>query len=235
MRTDRKGKVIEMTLKRKADAVGKYANAKISRLQNCYVRGNPREKTWARAQLANLRRMGTQAGSDWMSVGNELFEDWPVEELGVPEPQSRELLAVKAALQLYAYHQQSQNGIGMDLEIDGDTPEKRAMQRRSGSFGAACRGIQPDLDHANGVHARLRSLETASGFDDTVRIMRELIKLMRSASNPGVCRICYREFAKDLYLLQFDGIRDDVIMRWGRDYYMNRSNANDGDKSSEKH
>ncbi|WEV73655.1 type I-E CRISPR-associated protein Cse2/CasB [Bifidobacterium sp. ESL0798] len=218
----------------KADALGKFVNAKVSRLQRCYVYGNPREKTWARAQLARLRRMDTQGGNDWMAVGDELFEDWPIEELGVPEPKSRELLAVKAALQLYAYHQQSESSIGMNLAIDGDTPEKQAMQRRSGSFGGACRGIQPDLDHANGVHSRLRSLETSSSFEDSVRIMRELIKLMRSAANPRACRIYYRELAKDLYRLQFDGKRDGVIMRWGRDYYMTRSSANDGDKSSKK-
>ncbi|MDF7641707.1 type I-E CRISPR-associated protein Cse2/CasB [Bifidobacterium sp. ESL0784] len=213
--------------------MGKYVNGKVSRLQRCYVYGNPREKTWARAQLARLRRLDTQTGSDWMSVGDELFEDWRIEELGVPEPKSKELLAVKAALQLYAYHQQSESSLGMNLAIDGETPEKRAVQRRLGSFGGACRGVQPDLDRANGVHARLRSLETASSFEDSVRIMRELIKLMRSSANAVACRICYRELASDLYLLQFDGSHDDVIMRWGRDYYMTRSSANDGDKSSE--
>lgn len=213
-----------MALQTKADVVGKYVNTKVMRLQHGYVGDDPRQKTWARARLARLRRLDRVAGGDWMSVGDELFEDWP-EELGVPEPQSRKLRAVKAALQLYAYHQQSKSSMGMNLAIDGDTPQKRAAQRRIGSFGSACRAIQPDLDKANGVRNRLHALETAGDYDDTVRIMRELVRLMRGIDHPERCRISYRELAKDLYLLQFDAKRDDIIMQWGRDYYTNRSSS----------
>jgi CRISPR system Cascade subunit CasB len=155
-----------------------------------------------------------------MSIGNQLFTGWPEQILGTPNESSKALIAVKTALQLYAYHQQSET-TPMDVIIDGDTEDERHQQRLRGAFGRACRGINPDLDTSAGVRRRLGSIESASDFDGVKRNIRALILLLKSSrqTNPQDYQIDYRALSEDLYRLQFDSVRDSVFLRWGEEYF----------------
>lgn len=212
-------------------AIGTYVDMKIRALQVAYLNNKTQSAAHARAALSQLRRLDTSAYSPWMSIGNQLFTGWPEQILGTPNEYSKALLAVKAALQLYAYHQQSET-TPMDVIIDGGTEDERRKQRLRGAFGRACRRINPDLDTSAGVRRRLGSIESASDFDGVKRNMRALILLLKSSSqiNPQDYQIDYRALAEDLYRLQFDSVRDSVFLRWGREYFT--ASPESGTKSS---
>ena len=65
--------------------------------------------------MARLRRDLDGTAPTWMSIGEELFAQWP-QELEAPADDSpefdRQVNAVKVALELYAVHQQSKRAGG---------------------------------------------------------------------------------------------------------------------------
>ncbi len=201
------------TLKEKARVVGSFVAGRIAYLQAGLFGEGP-GASQARASLAKLRRLGTAADGGWMSVGDQLFEGWPEDKLGQPllwdgRP-TRELLAVQAALRLYALHQQSQK---QAMAIDGRRAQPGAY---NGAFGWACRRIEPDRTTPGGVQTRLSSIEGAVDYDGILYQVRGLVALLRSK---GVA-LDYYTFASDLYLLQFDAARDAVLARWAKDFYL---------------
>ncbi|MCH9276910.1 type I-E CRISPR-associated protein Cse2/CasB [Bifidobacterium amazonense] len=190
--------------------LGYFVNGRIFRIQNEYTRrdGGTHE---SRAALARLRRDLDGGAPAWMMIGSDLFEDWS-QTLPSGEEDPAALRAARASLALYAIHQQSRrNGVAQDAQSAG----KRRM-----TFGRACRLIEPDTDHANGVKRRLAAAEAAPDFDGVVRIMRALIMLMRSAGD-GVITLDYRSLTQDLYQIQFPESRHEVFQRWSMDYYSN--------------
>ena len=209
--------IVQASLGEQTREVGFYTIQKITRIQADYLnRNNPRAITSARASLARLRKLDTQDYSPWMSVGQELFSGWPNDVLGVPEESSKSLKAVKTALKLYAYHQQSK-GTAMAAPVLGADEAAVVIERRQGGFGAACRRLKYDLDSSRGIRQRLRSAESATDFDITVFYIRSLIMLMRNNLQP--IPLDYRAFAEDLFRLQFDATRSSVFLNWGREYY----------------
>lgn len=171
----------------------------------------------SRARLARLRRDLDGTAPTWMSIGEELFAQWP-QELEAPADDSpefdRQVNAVKVALELYAVHQQSKGqGVAQKYQTD---PSSRM------TFGRACRRITPDPEQAKGVLRRLRVVESASDFNGVVRGVRTLIMLMRGAD----VQIDYGSLARDLYLIQLPSQRGKVFQSWGRDYYYSKQSSN---------
>lgn len=204
----------------KANGVGAFTIGKIKPLQRALL-GSGAGAPGARATLSKLRRIGTAAGDGWMLVGDQLFEDWPVDCLGQPVLRdgrpSYELAAVQAALRLYGMHQQSQRS---PMAIDG---REGATGAYRGGFGQACRRIEPNLGRSSGIQRRLASVEEAVDFAGALYQIQALIPLLKGAGIP----LDYYTLAADLYRLQFDGSREGVLARWANDYYLYRP-ADDG-------
>lgn len=112
----------------RANAVGKYAAKLIFDLQREYT-AESGSNARSRARLARLRRDLDGTAPTWMSIGEELFAQWP-QELEAPADDSpefdRQVNAVKVALELYAVHQQSK-GQGVAQKY----PEKRIIEMSS--------------------------------------------------------------------------------------------------------
>ncbi|KAB7789969.1 type I-E CRISPR-associated protein Cse2/CasB [Bifidobacterium leontopitheci] len=191
-----------------AKELGFFVNKQVFRLQNEYTKrdgGTPH----SRAALARLRRDLDGGAPAWMMIGGDLFGEWP-ETLPAPDEDPAALRAVKTTLELYALHQQSRSrGVAQSVE---------SARTRRMTFGRACRLIEPDLEHADGVKRRLSSAEAAPDFEGVVRSVRALIMLMRGAGD-GAIVLDYRSLAQDLYQVQFPDVREDVFQRWSMDYY----------------
>lgn len=201
-----------------ARQVGSCVSRKIRVLQRGYCEGTGSSGSSARATLARLRRLDDTQGAAWISNGSVLFDETLLSEIESAHDQERALRAVRAALELYAWHQQSQTR-GKAMLRDKDETKEELGRRRLCSFGSACRRIQPSLDNADGVRRRLESAEAATNFEGVIHYVRGLIKLMKSCPDADRIQLDYYALAYDLYLLQLSSIRDEVFMRWGRDYY----------------
>ena len=85
----------------RANAVGKYAAKLIFDLQREYT-AESGSNARSRARLARLRRDLDGTAPTWMSIGEELFAQWP-QELEAPADDSpefdRQVNAVKVALE----------------------------------------------------------------------------------------------------------------------------------------
>ncbi|PWG60239.1 type I-E CRISPR-associated protein Cse2/CasB [Bifidobacterium catulorum] len=191
-----------------AKALGYFVNGKIFGLQNEYT-GRDGGTPASRAALARLRRDLDGSAPAWMLIGGDLFDGWS-QSLPPAEDDPAALRAAKTAMELYAVHQQSK-GYG----VAQDTGSARADRM---TFGRACRLIQPDLEHANGVIGKLKSAEAVPDFEGVVRNMRALIMLMRSVGERRIT-IDYRSLTQDLYQMQFPEARSDVFLRWSMDYH----------------
>lgn len=194
-------------------SLSKYVMGKIIPLQNGYFGNGPAAST-ARGDLAQLRRFSASDGNAWMTVGDLLFEGWPEDELG-PLTKEKKLTertsnAVRATLSLYAIHQQSKES-PMCL-----VREKGEGDWSAGSFGRACRLIEPDLEVAKGVQRRLARIEATEDFDGALVNVRALIQLLKAKSIP----LDYGRLAQDLYLIQTSKeSRRKVFRRWASEYY----------------
>lgn len=189
-----------------ANMVGEHVNKTIIRLQSGSLNRGPSTSS-ARASIAKLRRFGMPGSGSWIATGYDVFSGLP--DLNLSQRDEKRMInAVAGALRLYAYHQQS-NSDSMALLEDKE-------ENRSTSFGWSCarlKLIRPDKE--SGIQRRLSSIEAASDFNGFEVNARALVTQMKDA---GV-KIDYFRLARDLYLMQFDGFRSDVFMRWARDYY----------------
>ncbi|MBM6868152.1 type I-E CRISPR-associated protein Cse2/CasB [Collinsella tanakaei] len=189
--------------------VGAYVARKVAGLQSALL-GTGSATASARGSLARLRRLDKPSGGSWATAGGEIFLGLPELDLSKRD-EDRMLRAVKVALKLYALHQQSQQK-PMAITKKDDEQNEPPFRR---SFGWSCRAIEYDLDEASGVVRRMASVEAARDFAGIETCLRGLIQLMRAED----VQVDYCQLGRDLYLLQFDGYRDEVFMRWSRDYY----------------
>lgn len=194
-----------------ARTIGAFVASKIKRLQGGKTTSAPSGPN-ARAALARLRKLGTPGGGSWIMVGNDLFADWP--ELDLSErSEDRMLKAVAGALQLYALHQQAKAMSVAWFPKEGEEAEVSLPRCRS--FGWSCRQIERDREREQGIRRRMAAIEATRDFDGMEVHLRALVQLMRGKD----VRVDYRTLAEDLYLLQFESAREQVFMRWARDYY----------------
>ncbi len=207
-----------------AHLIGVYVARKIAKLQASFLSSGSGSAA-ARASLARLRRLDQPSGGVWAAAGSELFQGLP--DMGASrKDEERMLKAVKSALKLYAYHQQSKS-MPMAL-IKPDDEDEGTVRRRS--FGWSCRAIEFDLEESSGVVRRMAALESARDISGIVNGLRSLIQLMRANDMP----VDYYQLARDLYLLQFDGCRSEVFMRWSRDYYRSYSKQKNSEVQDDK-
>lgn len=191
----------------RANSVALFVQRKIVALQREYVGKGPHASE-ARALLARLRRLGMPGGASWISVGDDLFEG--LLDLGLSGvEETRALRVVTVSLRLFAYHQQSKDHPMALVRTSG------AGQPSRRSFGWSCRFVELDKDKAKAVRRRMAAIEGVRDLDGMEHHMRALINLMREKD---VC-VDYYLLARDLYLVQFPSMRDDVFMRWSRDYF----------------
>ena len=206
-------------------AVGRYANYRIGKLQYAYT---VQVSSVARAHLALLRRGIDDGRVRWMNVGFDLYEDWPQDTLGNPALDNdpnivMETRAIATALQMYALHQQSKSQ-GMawmpEHKSTGNNTEAKQLarsERSRYSFGHACRVIDANQDgsKATPVLRRLQIMEDVPDFDGIRHQLYSLIRMMRNQD----VQLDYQAFAQDLYLLQLPGWRASVFHCWARQYY----------------
>lgn len=210
--------------KRVALVLGGYVGAKVAMLQRSLCGASNASSARARAALAQLRRLNTSTGAAVLASGALLFEGWPecvLAQAGAgAADEDRAAEAVKATLGLYALHQQSvATGVALVRAADEDDVAF-AARRREGTFGRACRSIEPDLESADGIRRRLMSVEAASDLAGVLHGMRALIRLMKSAGGARPIQIDYDRLAQDLYLMQVSETwRASVFSRWARDYF----------------
>lgn len=209
-----------------AREVGGYASAKVMGLQRRYLA----QDASARATLARLRRLDTPGGGYWMMTGEDLFS-------GIPDWgswESRALLSIKSALKLYAIHQQS---VSQGVAVSG-------AEWPAGSFGYACSRISsgPNGNGAQGVRRRMAGIEAAEDLSGVETYMRALVRLMRNATEHlegGLpagrpVRLDYGRLATDLFLIQSSEHREQVFLRWARDYYRYTSMPEDTKSQQEQ-
>lgn len=195
-----------------ARAIGKHVNHKILILQERFLAGDTTSNS-ARAILAQLRALGTPGRSAWVLIGSELFLDLP--NFGTSEKHEQKIIrAISGAMQLYARHQQ---GRTRPMAMVPDQGEQVVRKRRS--FGWSCRMIEFNLDESQGIRRRMQGMEAASDFDGVMHYARSLIDLMRNEE----IQVDYGQLARDLYLIQYSDIREEVFMEWSRDYYALRN------------
>lgn len=206
-----------------ASLTAKCAMSKIIPLQMSYLSSNNASSTRARATLARLRRLNAATGTSWFSAGDQLFDQWPCEELAElgasHKDEDRMARTLEAVLGLYAIHQQS-SGVGRAVVWRKGGDDDGSSDRRDASFGKCCRKIKADLSEASGVRNRLAAIEAASDFEGILYGVRGLIRLMRSSDDLSSQPLDYYALTQDLYLLQTsDSARDEVFSRWSKDYF----------------
>lgn len=161
-----------------------------------------------RAVLANLRNsIGkpiTQTIGAWVFI----FDKIPEEFQGQYENPSREENAILIALQMYALHQQ-----GDDVSVNISS-----MDNRWKNIGDSLKSLR-FLDDGNAINRRFNAMITASGFEEIVYHLRQLIKILKSKSEQ---KINYAKLAEDLYDLQNDYRFEKVRFSWARSYYSNK-------------
>ena len=75
------------------------------------------------------------------------------------------------------------------------------------------------LDDGKGIDRRFNAMITASGFEEIIYHLRQLIKILKSKSEQ---KINYAKLAEDLYDLQNDYKFEKVRFNWARSYYSNK-------------
>lgn len=188
-------------------AIGGYVAQKVARLQANLLGKGPGVSS-ARAALAQLRRLSGSGLSSWVRAGEVLFDGMPDLDLS-EKSEERMMGSVKASLCLYAYHQQSKNEHMALVRHAGDGG-------RSQSFGESCRClVVRNSKLSAGVSRRLSSAEAATSIAGVEQCLRGIVFLLREEGVP----VDYGRLARDLYSLQFEGMHDQIFMRWARDYY----------------
>lgn len=216
-------------------ALGKYVNQKIRRLQSAYISGSSSD---ARGRMALLRKGLDTGAVRWLSVGIDLYSDWPRETLGDPTDESDyyikpEIRAIATSLQVYALHQQSKSEAmawmpgRMDATGAMSEQTNNVWPQNLHSFGHACFEIDGKQDEAKSVVTpvlkQLQSMEDFPDFDNVRHRLYSLIHMMRSKS----VSLDYSNFARDLYDLQFSYSRSSVFDRWAREYFKPHENQAD--------
>ncbi|MFV0635069.1 type I-E CRISPR-associated protein Cse2/CasB [Mitsuokella sp. WILCCON 0060] len=164
----------------------------------------------SKAALARLRRgIGKNIGDMPELLGFVL----PEEELSSFSIQEAKIeRALYTALTLYALHQQ-----GCATCVSTNLTEESSVSHRN-SFGHAVSRLLRITNNENGVVRRFNQVLTAKDLQELSIHARGLINLMKQQ---GVS-LDYPSFAVDLYWFQQLDYRKDVILSWGKDFYMQR-------------
>ena len=125
----------------------------------------------SRAVLANLRNSIGKPITQTVEAWAFIFDKIPEEFQGQYENPSREENAILIALQMYALHQQ-----GDDVSVNISSIDNRWK-----NIGDSLRSLR-FLDDGNAINRRFNAMITASGFEEIVYHLRQLIKIFKSKS-----------------------------------------------------
>lgn len=193
------------TIWERKTAVENFVRDKIVNLQRMYCTEGE-NSTSSRATLAILRR--GKFLSPWQGVGDSflesIFDDWDEELLGKIRMDSKEMESIRAALQLYALHQQSLS-VGVYSAKNGS------------SFGEVCFKAAPDdLEKQKAIRRRMAFTDSARSISVSISGIRAIISLIKGTGSP--VRLNYSALAGDIYLLQFPSMKKGVSQRWAESY-----------------
>lgn len=195
------------------DLIYKYVKSKTWKL------GNSLESSGTKAELAELRRgIGKMPG--------ELPQLWGSFLLDLPEELEKDVRdrakptyaewAIYTALTLYALHQQ-----GRSETVNSDDGALR--------LGGAVKKLVHSPDDEERVMRRFSAMATSSEPAELANHLRSVVQLLKSEN----IKLDYADLAKDLYFYQMPNQRNNVRLKWGRDYYR-EENKDDIDKEGEK-
>lgn len=164
----------------------------------------------SKAALASLRRgIGKDMGDNPDLLGLIL------PEAGLSEYKGQEVKieqALYTALTLYAFHQQ-----GKDICVSLVEKADEAISNRN-SFGYAVRSLAGKTENQEGVLRRFNQVLTANDLNELAVHARGLISMMRQKD----VFFDYPGFAVSLYHFQQVGEKKQVVLTWGKDFYMHR-------------
>ncbi len=160
-----------------------------------------------KATLANLRRGVGKVPGEMPELWGTLFQNFPKalsERSGEIEPSKAEW-AVYVALTLYALHQQGHDVVHENMNVSG------------AGLGTAIRRLVPEGEEAenSGAFRRFQTLATSSDMKELAHHLRGIVQLL-SQEKIG---LDYAKLSEDLYRYQFEGSRDGVRLKWGRQYF----------------
>lgn len=166
------------------------------------------ESSSSKARLAKLRRgIGKKPG--------ELPELWGMFLQGLPEelmsksgePSYAEW-AIYTALTLFALHQQ---GHSEPMNAEGNEYH----------LGQAVRKLVPNKDDEDDEAKNIRlKFSIAADSDDMIELSYYMKTVVTLLGNSDI-KLDYADFARDLFLFQFEKSRDEVRLKWGQDFYRN--------------
>jgi CRISPR system Cascade subunit CasB len=172
------------------------------------------EGSWGKANLAKLRRgIGKEPGS--------VPELWEITLADLPDPESgnttfptRAEWAVHTAMTLYALHQQG---------------KQQCMSQDGFSLGVSLRKLVKNEEDEQRIKRRFDAAATANSLDEFSYHLRGLVQLMKAQDVP----LDYPSLAEEVYWFQFPGARNQIRLRWGRDFYKQiKEKAEGGEDSS---
>jgi CRISPR system Cascade subunit CasB len=156
-----------------------------------------------RSTLARLRRgVGSKPGSR-PEIWDITLRDIPEALVGRWDNPSDAEWAVHTALTLFALHQQ-----GKDIK-------SQCMSRDGYPLGTALRKLVRDDDDENRIKRRFDKVATADSMEEISHHLRGLIQLMKAEDIP----LDYPGLAEDLFRFQNPDLRDNIRLKWGREYY----------------
>ena len=164
----------------------------------------------SRAVMAQLRR---GVGKDMGELPDLLGFILPDETLSAYGETERKIEnAMYTAITLFAMHQQGTDGCVSSGLQDGDD----AVSKRN-SFGHMIkRLVLRRAGDAEAVQRRFNKVLSAKDMTELAVHARGLIKLCKRQK----LTLDYPEFAFDLYRVQTEESRRNVLLSWGRDFYM---------------
>jgi CRISPR system Cascade subunit CasB len=189
-------------MKKKQKAIYGFVSGKINQLLN-----NENE-SYVRASLAKLRRgVGKNPGA--------LPHPWDFTIDGLPEIIKNEtcegpsyaIWAIHLAMTLFALHQQ-----GNDYQKDPmHVPDKKAAFGRAVRLLVNARG--EDTEEA--IKRRFNAVITSNGSEELAYHLRNMVQILRSEGIP----LNYPQIAEDIYKFHFTDLRDNIRLKWGREFY----------------
>ena len=178
-----------------------------------FIRGRIKILFHSKAALAQLRR----------GIGKEIGELPDLLEFVLPtveitswaEGEDMAEKAIYTALNLYAFHQQGSS----DRCMSAGLKEKEGAISYKNSFGYAIRNlVKSDQNKEAAITRRFNKVLTAQELTELAVHARGLIGLLKKEN----ITLDYPSFAVDLYWFQQQDVRRRVLLKWGKDYYMNK-------------
>ena len=166
--------------------------------------------------LADLRHGIGKKPGEIPQLWGYFLDSMPEGFFGEGEPSKAEW-AIYTSITLFSLHQQ---GKELDTEL---------MYQEGQTFGCAVsklinEGIDGIDNNRERVLRRFYPIVTANSIEELSHYMRSMIQIIRSDRN-GI-GLDYVDLAGDLYLFQFPQYISNIRLKWGQDFYRNRSNEN---------